>query len=345
MTHPFDSPHLLEQQFTEGLDAMLARHPGLGVYILVLANAAYDPALWAHLSPALAARHAQLADTLTRALRCGAALAEPEDDVMVFLKLHTIGFDQMGRRESRQDGPWLANYNPLRALRPPRSSRETFGGLLRPFDPAGFHFNRVFLAKEILWQGELCAEPVRLLYNKFPFARLHSLLVPQPAQELPQHLTAAWHAWAWAVCSRLGHAGQSLAYNSLGAGASVNHLHFQSFVQPPALPVLDAGFAHNGGQHAYPLPVTRFTDPDAAWAHIAGLHARAQPYNLIYTHGTVTCIARVPQDSAHLTEACRSYGWSEMAGAVTLFNRDDYANWRGAQLAEQLAGFAPPTDR
>lgn len=341
MSFPFVSLTDLEQTFSTGLARLLSQHSGLGVYILVLANAAYDPAVWKQLSAALAARHDALAAALAHTLRTGTALTEPDDDVMVFLKLQLIGFTHLGLRETRQDGPWLASYNPLRALRPPRTSRQPYTGLERPFDAAGFHFNRAFLGKEILWEGALAGQAARLLYNKFPFARLHGLLVPAPAREQPQTLTPAWHHWAWTVCAESECAGLTLGYNSAGAGASVNHLHFQSFVQTPALPIFDPRFTHNGGAEVWPLPCVRFSDAETAWTHIAHLHREAQPYNLIYTRGSLLCVARAPQDSPRLDDVCRSYGWSEMAGAVTLFNRDDYTRWQGADLAAQLARFAP----
>ena len=183
---------------------MLAGHRGLGVYILVLANAAYDARLWAQLAPALSARHAELAAAVTDALRSGRQLTEPDDDVLVFLKLHAIGFDQLQTLQSRCAGDWEVLFNPIRALRPPRMSGLKFDSLLRPFDPAGFHFNKAFLSKEMLWQGELAGKPARLLYNKFPFARLHGLLVPEPEKQIPQMLTPERHGWAWSVCTQAG---------------------------------------------------------------------------------------------------------------------------------------------
>lgn len=347
MTRPASAPPILasaaafQQGFADGLAAMLAAHRGLGVYILVLANAAYDTALWAQLETALARRHAELADEVAAALRRGSALAEPEDDVMVFLKLNTIGFAHLERMAYRDDGPWRALFNPLRALRPPRASGQTFAGLMRPFDPAGFHFNKPFLAKEVLWSGTLGDRNVRLLYNKFPFARLHGLLVPEPERTLPQYLSPEFHGWAWDLCAEAGLPGLCLGYNSAGAGASVNHLHFQSFVQAEPLPVQDARFLHNGGTLAYPLPCSRFTDREQAWLHLDALHERSQPYNLIYTQRALYCMPRLAQDSAQLCASSRGYGWSEMSGVVTLFSREDYAAWSGPVFEATLARFAP----
>jgi hypothetical protein len=338
-THPFASAATFERRFADGLLAMLDQHHGLGVYILVLANAAYEDALWTALAPVLAQRHAELADDLTARLRRGGTLAEPDDDVLVFLKLHTIGFARIGRLACKRAGPWQLMFNPLRALRPPRSSGTTFSGLLHAFDPSGFHFNKPFLAREALWQGEVAGKRACLFYNKFPFARLHGLLVPEPLRALPQYLDAELHRWAWDVCAQTDIADFCLGYNSHGAGASVNHLHFQSFVQ--TLPVHDARFRHNGGTEDYPLPCLRLTDADEAWRALADLHRTNTPYNLVYSKGALHLIARVVQDSAALDAQTRAYGWSEMAGAVTLFTREAYESLDAAAFAAELARFAP----
>ncbi|MBW8371101.1 MAG: hypothetical protein K0M66_09025 [Thiobacillus sp.] len=338
---PFDSLTALEQNFADGLATMLESHRGLGVYILVLANAAYDKTLWAQLSPALARRHAELAAKLTATLQCGDKLAEPDDDVMVFLKLNLIGFDHLGLMESRRAGPWEVMFNPLRALRPPRISGQKFEGLLHPFDPAGFHFNKPFLAKELQWEGNLAGKPARLLYNKFPFARLHGLLVPEPLRELPQYLTPELHGWAWHLCAHAGMRSLCLGYNSHGAGASVNHMHFQSFVLAEPLPVQDPRFAHNGGNIPYPLPCKRFTEPADAWFELDRLHEQGIPYNLLYGRNCMQLIARVPQDSGRLSAQSRGYGWSEMAGAITLFGRENFEGLGATEFERDLASFAP----
>lgn len=338
---PFTSLDGLERRFADGLAAMLDAHRGLGVYILALANAAYDPHLWTQLAPALAERHAALAASVADALRRGETLAEPDDDVLVFLKLAMIGFEHLVPLQNRRDGPWQMRFNPLRALRPPRASSQAFEGLLRPFSRAGFHFNKPFLARELLWDGELGGRPTRLFYNKFPFARLHGLIVPEPQRELPQCLTAELHHWAWDVCAQSGVAGLCLGYNSQGAGASVNHLHFQSFVQDEPLPVQAARFAHNGGPAAYPLPCRRFDDPSDAWLEIERLHRMNLPYNLVYRPGSMHCVPRLPQDSDALHAQSRGYGWSEMAGAVTLYSREAYDALDASAFEAVLARFAP----
>lgn len=338
---PFASAHALETRFADGLSDMLASHGSLGVYVLALANASFDPAVGKRLEPALARRHQELLERLRDLLRRGEAPNEPDDDVMVFLKLDLIGVERIGAPERRACGIWQLTFNPLRALRPPRASRQGFAGLRQPFDPAGFHFNLPFIAREVLWEGRLGDRPARLLYNKFPFARLHGLLVPEPQRELPQHLTPELHQWAWSRCTESTLPGLCLGYNSLGAGASVNHLHFQSFVQTAPLPVQAPQFDHNGGATPYPLPCQRFEDARQAWLEIDRLHVLNQPYNLLYSRDGIYLIPRRPQDDARLDAESRGYGWSEMAGAVTLYSREAYARLDAATFASQLRRFAP----
>ncbi len=337
------SPAALEHAFAAGLATLLEQHRGLGVYILVLANAAYDPALWQRLAAPLARRHAELAEAIGASLRGGGKIAEPDDDLMVFLKLMAIGFDRIQTVEQRRAGPWLLSFNPIRALRPPRVSGASVDTLLRAFDPTGFHFNKPFLAREVLWEGELAGKAARLLYNKFPFARLHGLLVPEPARQLPQYLTPELHGWAWDVCERAGAAvpGFCLAYNSYGAHASVNHLHFQSFVQDAPLPLLDAAFAHNGGARAYPLACERFADVEASWFRLDELHAAGTPYNLVYSGGGLHVLARASQGSRPLAAWSAGFGWSEMAGVINLFGREEYEGLDAGAIAAELANHAP----
>ncbi len=339
---PFQSPESLRQAYTEGLRAMLGAHDDLGVYILVLANAAFEPELWQSLEPALAERHGQIAGRLTDALRQGRALAEPEDDLMVFLKLLAIGFERLACTEQRRAGPWEVQFNPLRALRPARASGTRIKGVHLPFKPAGFHFNKPFLARELLWEGALLGHKASLLYNKYPFAPLHGLLVPERARQLPQFLAPEWHDYAWRLAEALGARlpGFGLAYNSLGAYASVNHLHFQSFLRARPLPLAAGHWRHNGGAVPYPTPCSVHTDLRAAWESIEALHHRERAYNLVYLPGRVHVLPRRHQGEYELAPWTGGHAWYEMAGGVTTFSRGDFERLAAEDIQGELARLA-----
>jgi len=334
----FQADNAFRAAFADGLARLLANGDGLGGYILVLANAAQAPALWQQLESRLEERHYHLAALITSALRQGRSLNLPEDDLLVFLKLMAMGFGTAGIAQWRAAGPWEVAFNPLRALRPPRASQRRVEGIALAFDPNGFHFNLPGLAQEVLWAGELLGRPVRLLYNKFPFAELHGLLVPEPERELPQLLTPELHAWAWEVGQALGRTlpGFGVAYNSYGAHASVNHLHFQTFLRTRPLPLASPHWAHNGGHTPYPAHCQRFDDPLAAWMAIDRLHVRAVPYNLLYLPGRMYLLARRPQGSLTPPAWSAGHAWYEMAGGVVTFSRDDYDRLEADAIEAEL---------
>lgn len=335
---PFSSLDALRQRFVAGLDAMLSRHDGLGVYILVLANAAQDPALWQPLREKLMLRHQRHAAAIKAALRCGGKLDAPEDDLMVFLKLMAMDlapeeFEQLQVSPVRRLGPWEVQFNPLRALRPARMSTAWVEGVMRPFDAGGFHFNKAFLAKEILWQGELAGKSARLLYNKFPFAPLHGLLVPEPESQRPQFLSPELHGWAWEIARQAGTTipGFGIAYNSYGAYASVNHLHFQTFVRDQPLPLQGLDLA------VYPLVAQRFDEPQSAWFQLDALHQQGRPYNLVYDVDGMIVVDRARQGDVPLQTWSPGFAWSEMAGAFSVGGREDYDGLTEAVIEQALA--------
>lgn len=338
----FSGPDRLRGEFVAGLERQLAE-PGLGTFILVLANAGFDPVIWPLLKDQLAIRFAELAAEVSEDLRSGRKLGYPDDDLMVFLKLMTMGFDAVSGTEWRRAGPWEIQFNPLRALRPARASGHKVAGCEPPaFNPNGFQFNKPFLKPEILWQGELRRHPVRLLYNKFPFATLHGLLVPDPDRQLPQRLTQDWHLYVWHLAEALveGLPGLGLAFNSYGAQASVNHLHLQTFLRDRPLPVADARWRHNGGAIDYPLPCHVFGSALESWFFIEQLHEQGRPYNLIYAAGRVYCLPRRPQGSHAAAAWSAGHAWYEVAGGVTTFNRDDFSDLTEAMVAAELRALA-----
>lgn len=338
----FGSREALTLAFEEGLRRQAAL-PGMGTFILTLANASASRRLWDPLRPQLADRFTTLTEQCRQSLRTGQPLSVPEDDLIVFLKLALIGFDGLETTQIREEGPWEIQYNPLRALRPARASTQKVADALPPpFAESGFHFNKPFLRPEILWEGELLRHPVRLLFNKFPFVPLHGLLVPVPESGLPQQLQQEWHLFAWHACQSLGQgiAGFKIAYNSYGAQASVNHLHFQTCVRDTPLPVESAHWQHNGGATPYPVACHGFTRALDAWFFIDHLQQARQPFNLIYTPERLYCLPRKPQGSHPQPDWSPGHAWYEMAGGMTTFNRIDFDRLRAADLHDALAQVA-----
>ena len=345
LPEPFQSLGALEQGFIAGLERQL-QNPSLGAYILVLANASFDAGIWKKLAGPLAERFKTLAQGVSTELRAGRQPDVPEDDLLVFLKLMAMGFDAVTSTEFRRIAPWQLQFNPLRALRPARASGLQVAGCKPPaFNRLGFHFNKPFLEPEILWEGRLLGRQTRLFYNKFPFAPLHSLLVPEPEREQVQWLSQEMHHYAWHLAESLGQGlpGAGIAYNSYGAHASVNHLHFQMVVRPEPLPVQSPTWRHNGGEADYPIPCQVFASPLDAWFCIDHLHQAGTAYNLLYLPGRLYCLPRRAQGSHVLPAWTAGFAWHEVAGGVTTFRRDDFEGLAAGDVAAELTRLALPS--
>ncbi|OOZ36146.1 hypothetical protein [Solemya velesiana gill symbiont] len=152
---PFESPVEFRLNFERQLASLLTDFDELGVYILVLANAGFDSALWERLADPLQEKYRYLAQSMIERQQQGLLLDDAEDDLQVFRCLMTLGFDNHQNTVFRQAGPWEVQFNQLRSFRPPRMTGKKTEGVSAPFDPDGFHFNKPFLRKEVFWHGWL----------------------------------------------------------------------------------------------------------------------------------------------------------------------------------------------
>jgi len=334
----FRSPEQFNTAFARGLERML-EHDGLGVFILVCANAGFDPLLQQSLHPALRARYEYHAKQYRKALAAGQSLPDADDDVLVFLKMMAIGFDALLPGERRLVGPWEVQFNALRSFRPPRMAHTRIDAIHVPFNDSGFHFNKPFLRKECFWSGELEGREVELLYNKFPFVDYHGLLVPQREHNAPQFLTQDNHRYLWRVCETIGDSlpGVGFGYNAYGAYASVNHLHFQMYRRETPLPLQASHWQHNGGEQPYPTLCERFDDMERAWHFIDVLHQEEVSYNLLYVPGTLYCLPRRKQGSYAHAEWTAGFAWYEMCGGVVTFNRSHFEALGEGDIGEEFA--------
>lgn len=317
----------------------MLQHDQLGTFILVLANAIYDTDIHQVLKSRLDSRFNELAALLTDYLRDGRKLDHTSDDLLVFLKLMALGYDQVQMNKFRQAGPWRIQYNQLRSFRPARMSNELITDLHKPFDEQGFHFNKPFLQKEIMWRGDLYGRDCSLFYNKFPFASLHGLLVVEPEKNRPQFLDQDTHGYLWQLAEQMGAGmpGVGFGYNARGAYASVNHLHFQVYLNDHELyPIEQSLWTHNGGTRDYPLGCYRLLDMDEAWAAIAEQHAANHAYNMLYRPGVLYLVPRAMQGSYEHTDCTGGFAWAEIAGAITTCRERDFVQLDEQQITNEM---------
>lgn len=331
----FSSTTRFRDAFESGLASLLEAHDGLGVFILAQANAAFDSSVRERLAGPLQRRFKRLSER--------PPASAPDDDLAVFRRLQAIGPGALEPTRFRRAGPWELQFNPLRGFRPKRMADAVVTQLRKPFDPDGFHFNKPFLRKEAFWSGVINGTPMELLYNKFPFAPLHGLLVPDREAQTPQFLDEARHHHLWAMTEALGAAmpGVGFGYNAYGAYASVNHLHFQMFVRETPLPVQEARWGHNGGAMAYPTTVLRHEDPYEAWDCIHGLHRQSTPYNLLYFPNHALIFPRRFQGGYAHSDWTSGYAWYELGGGATTIDQVDFERLGAADMTAELARLKP----
>jgi diadenosine tetraphosphate (Ap4A) HIT family hydrolase len=334
----FASPESFRRGFEQGLEHLLELG-GLNLFILVAANATYEASLFSDLRERLHARYRQLSASIREALVHGDPVDEADDDLLVFMKIACIGFEALALTEQRCAGVWEVQFNQLRCFRPLRNSQRPMTSIRAPFDRHGFNFNESFMQQEVLWSGDFAGRHFDLYYNKYPFADLHCLLVPERERCLPQYHQRDMHEFLWQLVQALADRlpGIGVGYNALGAFASVNHLHYQLFVRSRPLPVEGAEWRHNGGADVYPVDVHRFESVDAAWGYVEQLHNGNEAYNLLYTPGGMYCMVRRKQGEFRLAEWSSGFSWYEMSGAMITFNHRDFADLQAEQIGAELA--------
>lgn len=300
-----------KKKFGSQLNDMLASD-SLGAFILVLANSMQDAELYDLLKQPLKQQFAKLSKNTPDA---------PIDDLLVFNNIKKSGIASITCWEYFQAQSWGIIYNPLRAMRPARSSETIIDHIHQPFNADAFHFNKPFLKPEILWEGLWNKKQYRVLYNKFPFAPWHLLIVPEANKQQPQYLTQKAHQHIFKLSIESTHLpGLAVAFNSLGAYASINQLHFQGFIYQQPLPIEVEKWQHNGGKEEYPVKCSRYSTYEESWTKINQLHRQNQPYNLLYRDGLCYVIPRKGQGTVKLSEWGSAMGWYEMCGIFTILD-------------------------
>lgn len=337
MKSPFKSTHDFREQFNKGLYD-LAEQAELGPFILACANATSHADLFERMRLTLEQCYQEIYENCRHAFMAGRDLDVVDEDLLVFLKLHAIGFEAVKPNEVRYEGLWQLQFNHLRSFRPRRITQYVHEGIYTPYDEDDFNFNKPFMAKECFWKGQLMGRQVDLYYNKYPFADLHGLLVVDSIDCKVQFLEQKEHDYIFELTKYLDQtiAGTGFGYNSYGAYASVNHLHFQMFVDVDGLPVTNQIWKHNGGDKEYPAECHAFETAADSWHFIEQLHQLEQPYNILYYGGIAYIFPRKTQGTVEVPEWSSGFTWHELAGGIIMFNYDDYNRLHDAVIDNYL---------
>lgn len=319
-------------QFVNKLRNMLSDDE-LGAFILVLANSRQD----AFLKNALEDDLKSVFAVLKEKYRSG-KLNATQDDSDVFQQLLDIALQDIPLWQCRTAGDWEVAYNPMRKLRPARASTQVLSSIRQDFDETKFHFNKPFLKPEMLWQGDYQNFHMSVLYNKFPFSDYHLLITISPEKNFSQVLTQDLHKIAFSMVNEVARLfpGFGVGFNSLAAGASVNHLHFQGFIREQEFPLEKNRWRHNGGNADYPLTVNKFTEVVASWAYIEQLIEQNKAFNCLYRNNCCYVIPRKFQGTVALPGWLSGAGWLDAAGVVTESEREVFDNLTADEIFQGL---------
>ncbi|CAA6660362.1 unnamed protein product [Spirodela intermedia] len=111
--------------------------------------------------------------------------------------------------------------------------------VLQPFDPRKFNFTKVG-QEEVLFRFEESADEKAHYFDKAPVSPIeygHVLLIPRVLECLPQKIDSESFFLAVKMAAEAGSPYFRLGYNSLGAFATINHLHFQAYYLSVPFPV------------------------------------------------------------------------------------------------------------
>jgi len=145
--------------------------------------------------------------------------------------------------------------------------------------------------------------------------------------------------YGWRLLLKVGEhlSGFGLGYNSYGALASVNHLHFQCFQRVEELPVESARWRHNGGTEIYPGQCHRLGTIREVWELLDQLHASNCAYNLLLRPGAAYVLPRRLQGSYPSSPWAAGHAWYEMAGGVVVTRRQTLGQLCASDLASEIA--------
>ncbi|MBE9567315.1 MAG: hypothetical protein IMF14_01375 [Proteobacteria bacterium] len=300
----------------------------LGAFILVLANSLQDAFLKKELAEDLKNNFLVLKERHEIG-----SLKATQDDLEVFEQLLDLDISQLPVWQSRQAGQWQVIYNVMRKLRPARASSQVLDSIVQQFDDEKFHFNKPFLKPEILWQGEYRDRSVRVLYNKFPFSDYHLLIVVSPENNSAQILRQDMHGYISQLSSEVSEVlpGFGIGFNSLAAGASVNHLHFQGFIREQVFPVENVRDSDR-----YPLSVKWFSDAVASWRYIQELTEQDIAFNCLYRGSYCYVVPRKYQGTIELPDWLNGAGWLDVAGVMTVSDGDTFATLDESSITPAL---------
>ncbi|XP_017040285.1 GDP-D-glucose phosphorylase 1 [Drosophila ficusphila] len=134
-----------------------------------------------------------------------------------------------------------------------RRRPQTIENLNPTFKPSMFNFNKVDV-KEVIMTIDAHGSPeVQMIINKSPITKYHSLICPEVSKNQVQRITRDILEFCITFMRNIDDKDMRMGYNSPGALASVNHLHFHLLHMPQDLYIDQAPLEELVGGYVYRL--------------------------------------------------------------------------------------------
>lgn len=308
-TRVFDSAESFVKQFRDGLYNLLRRDDLTASQVVLVANNAIATGDLALFGQAMA-----------NIFRTAASASEEDRQILTYLASVDDPMAVMLRRVT--DSGLVFVYNQLRQYRPRRAASEAPTTLWRQFDQTKFNFNKV--PTEMFASVGCQSGRVHLFYNKFPYDAYHVLLVPVPDNNYPQFLNvgnvALWEELFAMISAVLPDS--VMGYNSLGAYASINQLHFHLIYGSKKLVIpgrRDGVFGQTVNGRG------------ASWPLIDPIQAANQPFNLVQDSDGLTVIPQHGQRAVGPTWST-GFAWFELAGGFIFIDLESFETLEDAAI-------------
>ena len=228
-------------------------------------------------------------------------------------------------------------FNPRRIGKTP--PQMDTASLNQPFNPNAFHFNKVGDIEVIAKGVNLGGVDTDIIVNVNPFLRGHILITPERAKEHNQYFIPQAAIAALEILKRVNRRSYKVTYNSVGAFASLNHLHLQALDYPEEkMPVEEQEkelVFESKGVSVWTLPnwpvralVLTSSNTQELQAEllrlISILHELNQPFNIVSTYDNqYYSIYVFPRKFQGPSKFGTGVAYLELSGEILFVQQDD----------------------
>jgi hypothetical protein len=228
-------------------------------------------------------------------------------------------------------GSYVVTHFPLRGKRPPGTAAKPINNVEQDYNAEESNFLSVI--GETFYEDESGASTTNMIFNKFPFTRLHGLAVADIKAGLPQRLTKKAHEDTIRLLTG-ARQGFSIGFNGRGAYSSINHMHMQIMYDDPDEIVMPAL-----AMAEYPIERHKFGHGPDGFEFIEEQYKQKTPITALYTPTGLLVFKRLFQGTETKLKRSSGYAIREITGVEPITDKRDYDEvTEGHQVEEALIG-------